>query len=152
MVYTANWVIICHLPPIRGTRNNHWTYQEFRCPIGLFLVSNFGLKHPSFSRNRQGIYPPWNEQLAPETRNNHWLGMTIRLPFGNILVCYFQGLKLASSFRREHHLSAAFFFLCFRDGKPLKHGGSDEISRHRSHFLIFLDISHTLESKCNPVI
>ena len=21
----ANWVIICHLPPIRGTRNNHWS-------------------------------------------------------------------------------------------------------------------------------
>ena len=24
MVYTANWGIICHLPPFRGTRNNHW--------------------------------------------------------------------------------------------------------------------------------
>ena len=23
MVYTANWGIICHLPPFRGTRNNH---------------------------------------------------------------------------------------------------------------------------------
>ena len=25
MVYTANWVIICYLPPIKGTRNNHWS-------------------------------------------------------------------------------------------------------------------------------
>ena len=24
MVYTANWGIICYLPPFRGTRNNHW--------------------------------------------------------------------------------------------------------------------------------
>ena len=24
MVYTANWGIICHLPPFTGTRNNHW--------------------------------------------------------------------------------------------------------------------------------
>ncbi len=24
MVYAANWGIICHLPPFRGTRNNHW--------------------------------------------------------------------------------------------------------------------------------
>ena len=30
MVYTANWGIICHLPPFRGTRNNHW-----RCFVNL---------------------------------------------------------------------------------------------------------------------
>ena len=24
MVYTANWGIICHLPPFTGTKNNHW--------------------------------------------------------------------------------------------------------------------------------
>jgi len=24
VVYTANWGIICHLRPIKGTRNNHW--------------------------------------------------------------------------------------------------------------------------------
>ena len=26
---TANWVIICHLPPFRGTRNNHWPKSYF---------------------------------------------------------------------------------------------------------------------------
>ena len=26
MVYTANWGIICHLPPFRATRNNHWPW------------------------------------------------------------------------------------------------------------------------------
>ena len=25
VVYTANWGIICTLPPFRGTRNNHWS-------------------------------------------------------------------------------------------------------------------------------
>ena len=25
MVYTATWVIIYHLPPIKGTRNSHWS-------------------------------------------------------------------------------------------------------------------------------
>ena len=25
MVYTGNWVIIYHLPPIKGTRNSYWT-------------------------------------------------------------------------------------------------------------------------------
>ena len=27
MIYTANWAIICHLPPVKGTRNNHWFYH-----------------------------------------------------------------------------------------------------------------------------
>ena len=31
MVYTANWGIICDLPPVRGTRNNHWDKFFFRC-------------------------------------------------------------------------------------------------------------------------
>ncbi len=29
MVYTANWGIICYLPPFRGTRNNHWNNTCF---------------------------------------------------------------------------------------------------------------------------
>ena len=28
MVYTANWVIIYHLPPIKGTRNSYWFYSS----------------------------------------------------------------------------------------------------------------------------
>ena len=30
MIYTANWVIIYHLPPIKGTKNNH-RLQMFPC-------------------------------------------------------------------------------------------------------------------------
>ena len=29
MVYTANWGIICYLPPVKGTRNNHWYVEDF---------------------------------------------------------------------------------------------------------------------------
>ena len=31
MVYAANWVIIYHLPPIKGTRNSYW-----HCMHGIF--------------------------------------------------------------------------------------------------------------------
>ena len=30
MVYTANWGIICHLPPFRGTRNNYLQRNPFQ--------------------------------------------------------------------------------------------------------------------------
>ncbi len=34
--YTANWGVICHLPPFRGTRNNHWdglaSISKKKCP------------------------------------------------------------------------------------------------------------------------
>ena len=30
MVYTANWGIICHLPPFTGTKNNHWFGQGLK--------------------------------------------------------------------------------------------------------------------------
>ena len=36
MVYTANWGIICHLPPFTGTRNNHWkTWRAFFFSLGI---------------------------------------------------------------------------------------------------------------------
>ncbi len=38
MVYTANWGIICHLPPFTGTRNNHSLVDLF-----------FSASKPSFS-------------------------------------------------------------------------------------------------------
>ena len=30
MVYIANWVILCYLPPIEGTRKLHWQWVIFR--------------------------------------------------------------------------------------------------------------------------
>ena len=30
-LYTANWGIICHLPPFRGPRNNHWSWLPCYC-------------------------------------------------------------------------------------------------------------------------
>ena len=37
MVYTANWGIIYHLPPIKGTRNNYWK-KAFQLPNIHFVV------------------------------------------------------------------------------------------------------------------
>ena len=38
MVYTANWVIIYHLPPIKGTRNSHWPNKSWLIPsICLYM-------------------------------------------------------------------------------------------------------------------
>ena len=37
MVYTANWGIICYLPPFRGARNNHWLYLLDM--VGLWKLS-----------------------------------------------------------------------------------------------------------------
>ena len=28
MVYSANWLIICYPPPIKGTKNNHWEESQ----------------------------------------------------------------------------------------------------------------------------
>ena len=37
MVYTANWGIIYHLPPIKGTRNNYWK-KAFQLPNIHFVA------------------------------------------------------------------------------------------------------------------
>ena len=56
MVYTANWVIICYLPPIKGTRNSYWLN-------GMILQAYKG---------RQVIHPPdflrWFFSPTPQTR------------------------------------------------------------------------------------
>ena len=50
MVYTANWVIIYHLPPIEGTRHNHWF---FHCSGGFLDFSSWYWHAPSLQ-----IYSP----------------------------------------------------------------------------------------------
>ena len=41
MVYTADWGIICHLPPFRGTRNNHWNHLQFSWLLMFLFVYIF---------------------------------------------------------------------------------------------------------------
>ena len=37
ILYTANWGIIWYLPPIKGTRNNHWTQDIARSRSHLYI-------------------------------------------------------------------------------------------------------------------
>ncbi len=65
-VYTANWEIICYLPPFRGTRNNHWNtiIQHFCCTFGEVICLGFlsRLSLPSKKKTRYfsiALRIPW---------------------------------------------------------------------------------------------
>ncbi len=54
MVYTANWGIICHLPPFRGTRKIHWNEgAEKKCikinAFGNKLIEKTGVELTDFT-------------------------------------------------------------------------------------------------------
>jgi len=73
VVYTANWVIIYHLPPIKGTRNSFWTH-DFKRHFLLGPDSAGQSWHAkSFRRNLQdspGSVHLWGKEVfttPPET-------------------------------------------------------------------------------------
>ena len=69
MVYTANWGIICDLPPVRGTRNNHWFIQSQEnesvdsliSPRKIFLTEFF---YRNWHLTCHSPYSPWMEVVC----------------------------------------------------------------------------------------
>ena len=81
MVYTAIWVIICYLPPTKGTRNNHWfnfinlsgSYiwflDDFFCQT-IFRHCFLYQIHRNFQRVCFGVFPgvPFLEAMLVSQR------------------------------------------------------------------------------------
>ena len=69
MVYTAKWVITCYLPPIKGTRNLHWSWINTRFHDSLHRCWHLrGVGHSRFSFCRwhpEGWYP-WHTLLETD--------------------------------------------------------------------------------------
>ena len=71
MVCTASWGIICHLPPFRGTRNNHW-YNAV--PKTLLRYRNsFPAVWPAFLQRLGG-----KDRLRRNARFGKWI-LKVRL-------------------------------------------------------------------------
>ena len=75
MVYTANWGIICYLPPFRGTRNNHWIIRS-NCHLDarslkslLWTIVGFIKGHHRSSHPRKITKVPWKETIV----NGHFI-------------------------------------------------------------------------------
>ena len=78
MVYTANWGIICYLPPIKGTRNSYWDHsQKNPLQYGNGMGSFLG-RGPTFFGDpcRNSLHPAdffphrWNNQLVVDWSNS----------------------------------------------------------------------------------
>ncbi len=70
MVYTANWGIICYLPPFRGTRNNHWNIIPYSPgSFVLFELSVIRWKHAKYQRHdRRTFYHEISSKLVPSSK------------------------------------------------------------------------------------
>ena len=70
--YIANWVIIYHLPPIRGTRNNYWSKEDFgrgnkKEERKKNSISKLWLKMWGGSHEYHLEYPPGNKSISHQT-------------------------------------------------------------------------------------
>ena len=107
MVYTANWVIICYLPPIKETRKLHWWIKIMKVILGRSPMLNHtvdGWTDPFFNvcSSNWSISPGrgekkniWNHHLATywliRLQKNLPLGLWhdcdhVSSPFGRLII------------------------------------------------------------------
>ena len=65
-LYIAYWVIIYHLPPIKGTRNSYWEYWNVRKVSHYFLAPGVLLMgdFPAYPSNKWGV-PSLSGKMLP---------------------------------------------------------------------------------------
>ena len=144
MVYTANWVIIYHLPPIKGTRNSYWFFywkksarpftsvplwEEVRncaasqmwIPWVVFLNSHRPLDYDGFK----------NKNTSPQKKKTTWFFWNlcfvcfVSTAFQDLGVIFFQPNKKPepSQFFRCIFFSAPFETICQNRAWPTPFGG-----------------------------
>ena len=99
MVYTANWGIICYLPPFKGTRNNQWEWIRCRS-VGLpvFLLRSKFYRQLCGSSTIRVVWRLENEVAVSPLKNEDMERLVIPgqfcwWPFGG---CFSDPLKRLS--------------------------------------------------------
>ena len=133
MVYTANWVIIYHLPPIKGTRNNHWGVlpkKKIRSINPLYTCTPL-YEHSNFpSRRNLGDFKPW--KLSSFFGLNLCLGGTswcMRWDFGHLYIrCIFMESEVSKILWKFIHIHIWYLIQISENISDLK---CESICKHK---------------------